>query len=154
MPSSLGRSNTPAFGHAAYTTNLLYGPTRNPWNPDRSPGGSSGGSAAALAAGLVPLATSSDGGGSVRIPASCCGLVGYKPTMGGDRAQRPAPVDPFLHPGCDRSTVADVLLEASVILGPATGDFLSVPRDSHRHLAPSTRRGAGHPQLPWRTSTR
>ncbi len=78
----VGRSNTPAFGHTAVTTNQLYGPTRNPWNPERSPGGSSGGSAAALIAGLVPLATSSDGGGSVRIPASCCGLVGLKPTMG------------------------------------------------------------------------
>ena len=78
----LGRTNTPAFGHAAFTTNQLFGTTRNPWNPERSPGGSSGGSAAALAAALVPLATTSDGGGSVRIPASCCGLVGYKPSMG------------------------------------------------------------------------
>ena len=95
------RRNTPAFGHAAYTSNLVYGSTRNPWNLARSPGGSSGGSAAALAAGLAPLATSSDGGGSVRIPASCCGLVGYKPTMGGDRPQPAASLDQLLHPGRD-----------------------------------------------------
>jgi Asp-tRNA(Asn)/Glu-tRNA(Gln) amidotransferase A subunit family amidase len=124
----VGRSNTPAFGHAAYTANQLYGPTRNPWNPDRSPGGSSGGSAAALAAGLVPLATTSDGGGSVRIPASCCGLVGYKPTMGGvGRNVLPRWIH-FSTQGATAATVADVVLEASVILGPAVGDFLSLPR--------------------------
>ena len=78
----VGKSNTPAFAHTGFTTNRLFGSTRNPWNHHRSPGGSSGGSAAALAAGIVPLATTSDGGGSVRIPASACGLVGYKPTTG------------------------------------------------------------------------
>ena len=124
----LGRTNTPAFGHAAYTTNLVYGSTRNPWNPDRSPGGSSGGSAAALAAGLVPLATTSDGGGSVRIPASCCGLVGYKPTMGGIGRNVLSRWISFSTQGATGSTVADVVLEASVILGPAAGDYLSVPR--------------------------
>jgi len=124
----VGRSNSPAFGHAAYTTNLLYGATRNPWNPDRSPGGSSGGSAAALAAGLVPLATTSDGGGSVRIPASCCGLVGYKPTMGAiGRNVLPRWIH-FSTQGAAGASVADVVLEASVILGAATGDYLSLPR--------------------------
>ena len=78
----VGRTNSPAFGHAGFTANGLYGATTNPWNAERSPGGSSGGSAAALIAALAPLATTSDGGGSVRIPASCCGLVGYKTTMG------------------------------------------------------------------------
>lgn len=124
----IGRTNSPAFGHAPYTTNLLFGPSRNPWNPDRSPGGSSGGSAAALAAGLAPLATTSDGGGSVRIPASCCGLVGYKPTMGSiGRNVLPRWIE-FSTQGASGSTVADVVLEASVTLGPAAGDFLSVPR--------------------------
>jgi Asp-tRNA(Asn)/Glu-tRNA(Gln) amidotransferase A subunit family amidase len=124
----IGKSNTPAFGHAAFTTNRLFGPTRNPWNPERSPGGSSGGSAAALAAALVPLATTSDGGGSVRIPASCCGLVGYKPTMGGiGRNLLPRWIH-FSTQGATGSSVADVALEASVTLGPAVGDFLSVPR--------------------------
>src|SRR5262245_28113712 len=78
----IGKSNTPAYGWTAATTNPVFGSTRNPWNLERTPGGSSGGSAAALAAGLVPIATSSDGGGSVRIPASMCGLVGLKPTIG------------------------------------------------------------------------
>jgi Asp-tRNA(Asn)/Glu-tRNA(Gln) amidotransferase A subunit family amidase len=123
----LGRSNTPAFGHTAVTTNQVYGATRNPWNPERSPGGSSGGSAAALAAGLVALATSSDGGGSVRIPASCCGLVGYKPTMGGiGRNVVPRWIS-FSTQGATGRTVADVVLEASVTLGPAAGDVLSLP---------------------------
>jgi Asp-tRNA(Asn)/Glu-tRNA(Gln) amidotransferase A subunit family amidase len=126
----VGRSNTPAFGHTAVTTNLLYGTTRNPWNPERSPGGSSGGSAAALIAGLVPLATSSDGGGSVRIPASCCGLVGYKPTMGAIGRN----VVPRWHSlstqGATGRTVADVGLEAAVTSGPAPGDLLSLPAGS------------------------
>ena len=123
----VGRSNSPAFGHTAVTTNSVFGTTRNPWNPDRSPGGSSGGSAAALIAGLVPLATSSDGGGSVRIPASCCGLVGYKPTMGGiGRNVVPRWISLSTQGATGRS-VADVVLEASVTLGPARGDLLSLP---------------------------
>lgn len=78
----IGKTNTPEFGYTAFTTNRVYGTTRNPWNLERTPGGSSGGSAAALAGGLVPLSTASDGGGSVRIPASYTGLVGLKPTNG------------------------------------------------------------------------
>ena len=75
----IGRTNSPEFGATAFTSNKVYGATRNPWNTEKSPGGSSGGSAAALAAGLTPIATTSDGGGSVRGPASSSGLVGYKP---------------------------------------------------------------------------
>jgi aspartyl-tRNA(Asn)/glutamyl-tRNA(Gln) amidotransferase subunit A len=78
----LGKTNTPEFGYTALTKNALFGVTRNPWNLERTPGGSSGGSAAAVAAGLVPLATASDGGGSVRIPASYVGAFGLKPTFG------------------------------------------------------------------------
>ena len=146
----LGRTNTPAFGHAAYTSNLVYGSTRNPWNADRSPGGSSGGSAAALAAGLVPLATTSDGGGSVRIPASCCGLVGYKPTMGGIGRNVLSRWISFSTQGATGSTVADVVLEASVILGPAAGDYLSVPRRAVAFEPAASSGGPGHPQLPGR----
>jgi len=78
----LGKTNTPEFGLTPFTEPALFGPTRNPWDPSRTSGGSSGGSAAAVASGMVPMAGGGDGGGSIRIPASCCGLFGLKPTRG------------------------------------------------------------------------
>ncbi len=78
----LGKTATPEFGLMCVTEPLSHGPTRNPWNPDFSPGGSSGGSAAAVAAGVVPIAHANDGGGSIRIPAALCGLFGLKPSRG------------------------------------------------------------------------
>ena len=78
----LGKTTTPALGHKAITTSLVSGVSRNPWNPDRTCGGSSGGAAAAVASGQGPLAVGTDGGGSVRIPASACGIVGLKATLG------------------------------------------------------------------------
>lgn len=77
-----GKTNTPEFGAKGITEPEAYGPTRNPWNTEHTPGGSSGGSAAAIAAGVVPLAGGNDGGGSIRIPAACCGLFGLKPSRG------------------------------------------------------------------------
>jgi amidase len=79
---SLGKTNTPEFGLSSYTDNDLIGPARTPWDTTRNAGGSSGGAAAAVAAGLVPLAQGSDGGGSIRIPASACGIFGFKPSRG------------------------------------------------------------------------
>lgn len=78
----VGKTNAPEFGHTAITKNLVYGVTRSPWDPDRTPGGSSGGSSAALAGEVLPLVTASDGGGSVRIPASFTGAFGLKPSYG------------------------------------------------------------------------
>ncbi len=125
----IGRTNSPEFGATAFTSNSVFGATRNPWNTEKSPGGSSGGSAAALAAGLSPLATTSDGGGSVRGPAASSGLVGYKPTMGAiGRNVLPRWIE-FSTQGTTCASVADVITEASVTLGEARGDFLSVPRD-------------------------
>src|ERR1700676_1731350 len=78
----IGKTNAPEFGYTALTKNLLFGTTRNPWNLERTPGGSSGGSSAAIASGVVPLATGSDGGGSIRIPACYVGCLGLKPSFG------------------------------------------------------------------------
>lgn len=126
----LGKTNTPEFGHKAVTDNLLFGHTRNPWRTDRVAGGSSGGSAAAVAAGLAPLAEGSDGGGSVRIPASVCGVYGFKPGYGRipmDIMPSGFSIAPFLHHGVIAGNVADAALFLGAVSGPDSRDPFSLP---------------------------
>lgn len=125
----IGKTNTPEFGYTAFTTNRLFGPTRNPWNLERTPGGSSGGSAAAIAGGMVALATASDGGGSVRIPAAYTGLVGLKPCQGRipwgpESALR---VSHCIVSGPLARTVEDAALWLDVTVGPHPDDPYSLP---------------------------
>jgi aspartyl-tRNA(Asn)/glutamyl-tRNA(Gln) amidotransferase subunit A len=135
----VGKTATPEFGAVALTDTKAWGVTRNPWNPSRTPGGSSGGSAAAVCAGMVPIATASDGGGSIRIPASFCGLVGFKPSFGriphpGNQPSATSVV------GIEATTVADAARHLDVAAGPHDSDRLSLPpptllyEDAMEHL--------------------
>jgi Asp-tRNA(Asn)/Glu-tRNA(Gln) amidotransferase A subunit family amidase len=118
----VGKTNLPEFAAEGYTSNLLFGTTRNPWNPDRTCGGSSGGSAVAMAAGMAAIATATDGGGSIRIPAAYCGLVGLKPTNG-VIGRDPIPDWIDLSTDGPVSTHAeDLALLLDVLRGPAPGD--------------------------------
>jgi aspartyl-tRNA(Asn)/glutamyl-tRNA(Gln) amidotransferase subunit A len=121
------RTTTPEFSCAAFTHSALWGITRNPWNPDYTPGGSSGGSGATLAAGTAYLATGSDIGGSIRIPASFCGVVGYKAPYGRVPAMAPFNLDTYCHDGAMGRTVADVALLHNVIQGQHPYDHVSLP---------------------------
>lgn len=120
------RTTTPEFSSAAFTQSKMWGVTRNPWNPEYSCGGSSGGSGAALAAGYAPLATGSDIGGSIRIPASFNGVVGFKPPYGRVPAMPPYNLDQYCHDGPMARTVADCALLENVIAGPWPGDVVSL----------------------------
>ena len=133
----LGKTNTPEFGWMGNTTNAVFGPSLNPFDTSRGPGGSSGGASAALAAGMVPLATGSDGGGSIRIPSACCGLSGMKPSLGRVPGGGPTP------PGWpDLSTngpmarrIADVARALDVAVGPDPTDLRALPRPEASWLA-------------------
>ena len=123
----VGRTNTPELGLVPVTEPEAYGPTRNPWDLERSPGGSSGGSAAAVAAGMTAMAHGSDGGGSIRIPASMCGLVGLKVSrgrmsLGPDRDESGLSVQNVL-----ARSVRDVAAVLDATAGPAPGDMVVAP---------------------------
>lgn len=133
---TLGRTNTPEMGFNASTEPLLYGPTRNPWNAEHSPGGSSGGSAAAVAAGMVPIAHANDGGGSIRIPASMCGIVGLKPTRG-RTPTGPDYADPLHGLGIEHivsRSVRDTAAMLDAVEGPGVGDRYEIPRPQRPYL--------------------
>ena len=144
----LGKTNAPEFGYTAFTKNLLFGVTRNPWNPERTPGGSSGGSSAAIASGMVPLATASDGGGSTRIPACYTGCFGLKPTFGR------VPRGPFkmltwsdtVCLGPITRTVRDAALYLDAVVGPHPSDPDSLPHPgiSYVNILEGLPRAASH----------
>jgi amidase len=120
----LGRTNVPEFGLVSDTQNAAYGSTRNPWNLEHTAGGSSGGSGAAVASGMVPVAHGNDGGGSLRIPGSHCGLVGLKPSRG-RVSHAPDSGDPMLGhvvSGVLTRTVRDTAAVLDVLAGPEPGD--------------------------------
>ena len=134
----VGKTTLPEFAHKVLTDNDVDGVTRNPWRLDRTPGGSSGGAAAALAAGVAPLAIGTDGGGSIRCPASCTGTVGLKPTLGRvPNETAPDGFGSFFNVGPMARTVADVRLLLSVLEGahPADPHALSRARLPHAHAA-------------------
>lgn len=120
------RSATPEFSCSSVTHTRLWGVTRNPWNLKFTPGGSSGGSAASLASGTTAVATGSDIGGSIRIPASCAGVVGYKPPYGRNADDPPFNLDPYCHTGPLARSVADAILLQNVICGPRPNDIASL----------------------------
>ena len=120
------RTTAPEFSCSGFTQSRIWGVTRNPWNTDFSPGGSSGGSAAALASGTTTLASGSDIGGSIRIPASFCGVVGFKPPYGRVPLEPPFNLDTFCHNGPLARTVADCALYQNQIAGPDWGDITTL----------------------------
>ena len=125
----VGKTNTPEFGWTAKTNNAVFGLTKNPWNLHHSPGGSSGGTAAALAAGMVPLATGSDGGGSIRIPAASCGLAGMKTSFGRvpqADAEAPGWLD-LSAKGPMALRFSDVTQVLNLVVGPDPRDSTSLP---------------------------
>jgi amidase len=140
----MGRTNSPEFGTLPVTENLKYGPTKNPFDPSRTPGGSSGGAAAAVASGMAPIAHASDGGGSIRIPAACCGLVGLKPSRG--RIPKGPLITDVFHgfstDGCVSKTVADTaaFLDALAYSDPTA--WYSAPKFDGSYLETSRKKPA------------
>ena len=134
--ATFGRTATPEFGFNATTEPILNGPTRNPWNLDHSSGGSSGGAAAAVAAGIVPVAHANDGGGSIRVPAAACGLVGLMPSRG----RTPVGPDynlPLYGLGIEFAvtrTVRDCAALLDAVEGPEVGAMFNIPRPEGRYV--------------------
>ncbi|MCE2475446.1 MAG: amidase [Alphaproteobacteria bacterium] len=131
----LGKTSTPEYGHKGTTSSILCGVTRNPWNPDLTPGGSSGGAGAAVAGGMGPLALGTDGGGSVRIPSSFTGLFGHKPSFGRVPAWPISLFGTVANVGPMARTVADGALLYEVITGPDHRDFHALPPDDTDYRA-------------------
>ncbi|MDO9573851.1 MAG: amidase, partial [Candidatus Contubernalis sp.] len=132
----LGKTNTPEFGLLPITDNLIFGSTQNPWDHNKTSGGSSGGSAAAVSAGLCPISIGNDTGGSIRIPASLCGVYGLKPSFGRIPIYPRLPGwDTLIHEGPITRTVADAALTLEVLAGPDERDRLSLPAAATDYLS-------------------
>jgi Asp-tRNA(Asn)/Glu-tRNA(Gln) amidotransferase A subunit family amidase len=144
----LGKTNTPEFGWKSPTDNPLFGPTRNPWNLERTAAGSSGGSAAAVACGMGPIATGGDGGGSIRQPASFCGVFGIKPTFGLVPMYPPSVAGTFVSEGPLSRTVRDGALMLDVIAGPDPRDIFVAPGPDVAYL-PSCDGGIAGLRVAW-----
>jgi amidase len=150
----VGKTNTPEFGILPTTEPRLFGPTRNPWNLGRTPGGSSGGSAAAVAAGMTAMAHANDGGGSIRIPASCCGLFGLKPTRGRNPLG-PHYGDIFSGFAVEHAVTRSVRDSAALLdatAGPDLGDPYAAPPPA-RPYAEEVSRPPGFLRVAFTTST-
>lgn len=137
----IGKTTTPELGWKGVTDSPLHGVTRNPWDPSRTAGGSSGGSAAALVLGMATLATGTDGGGSIRIPAGFSGLPGLKPTFGRVPHWPPSPFGTLAHAGPMARTVEDVALMLEVLVRPDARDWAALPPDETAYTD-VVRRGA------------
>ena len=133
----LGKTNTPAYGYKGETDNLIFGVTKNPWNLERTPGGSSGGASAAIASGLGPIGIGSDGGGSIRIPSCFCGLYGLKSTFGRvpqNSMKLMGYAGTFIHKGPLVRYVKDAALVLDIIAGQDESDRYSVPNPNFSYL--------------------
>ncbi|MFW9999158.1 MAG: amidase [Candidatus Hodarchaeota archaeon] len=133
----LGKTNTPEFGFKGVTDNLIFGATLNPWNLEKTSGGSSGGAAASVVCGMGPIAQGSDGGGSIRHPACFCGAYGLKPSLGRVPIypRKPSPITNLSVIGPITRYVSDAALMLDVIKGPFEGDRFSLPKDSANYFA-------------------
>ena len=147
----VGKTHLPELAICGFTESATWGVTRNPWDPQRTPGGSSGGSAAAVAAGLVPIASASDGGGSIRIPASSCGLFGLKPS----RAR--VPLEPLVEhwnglsaAGCLSRSVLDTALWLDVVSGGSADP--EAPQPPERPFVESARASPGKLRIAYSTA--
>jgi amidase len=147
----VGKTNLPEFGILPVTEPRRFGPTRNPWDTERTPGGSSGGAAAAVAAGMVPLAHGSDGGGSIRIPAACCGLVGLKPSRGRISRGPDQGDDLLVQDGVLTHTVADTAALLDVLAGYEPGDSTWAPTPAEPFAAAAARE-PGRLRIGWTTT--
>ena len=131
------KTRLPEFGHKGLTDGPSFGTTRNPWNPDRTTGGSSGGAAAALVVGAGPIALGTDGAGSIRIPAACCGLVGLKPTLGAVPWQQASDAfGNYTYAGPMARTVTDAALMQAALAGPSPADPWTANAAPPRPLTP------------------